>query len=111
MAKSAIVTKIVFNKLPALGKQARRRAGQAVRKAALDIEAGAKDRAHVVTGAMKNSIQAEMTGNLSAEVAVGVEYGIYEELGTRNRPPHPFLGPAAEAVKPSFIAAMKQVLD
>jgi hypothetical protein len=42
-------------------------------------------------------------------VADGVEYGAYQELGTSRIPPHPFMKPAAEAVRPGYVKAMGQV--
>ena len=49
-------------------------------------------------------------------VADGDEYGIYQEFGTHTKtgkpwvPPHPFMKPAAEQVRPGFIAAFKNQL-
>lgn len=131
MAKPLVVTKIVFNKLPELQGELRRQASAAVRKAAHDIEAHAKDVVPVDTGNLKNSIQASMEGELTAVVAVGAEYGVYVEFGTGARgaasnierpegiryssdwagmPAQPYLTPAAEAVRPSFEAAMRDLL-
>ena len=111
MAKIFVAATLTHNDLPRLRGLVRQRAGQAVRKAASDIEAGAKDRAPVDTGALKNSIQAKSTGELSAEIGPGVDYGIYVELGTHKAAAQPYLVPAAEFVRPSFEAAMKQLLD
>ena len=40
-------------------------------------------------------------------VADGVEYGIYQELGTHRTAAHPFMRPAVEAVRPGFTKAFK----
>ena len=40
-------------------------------------------------------------------VADGVEYGLYQELGTSRMGAQPFMVPAVEAVRPGFIKAMK----
>ena len=109
MARVSIKTQLVFNKLPELRGQVRRRAADAVTKAAFDVEAQAKALAPVDTGALKSSIQAQPEGDLAARVDVGAEYGIYVEFGTRKMRAQPFLEPAAEQVKPSFEAAMRQV--
>lgn len=42
-------------------------------------------------------------------VADGVEYGIYQEMGTTRIPAHPFMKPAAEAVRRGYIKAIGQV--
>ena len=49
-------------------------------------------------------------------VADGMSYGIYQEWGTHTKagkqwvPPHPFMRPAIEAVRPGFNAAFKNQL-
>lgn len=115
MAKSLVVTRLVFDRLPELRGQLRERASQVVRKTAFDIEARAKATVPVRTGNLKNSIQTTMESDLTAVVGTAVEYAPYVELGHHTRgggyvPPRPYLGPAAEAVRPSFIAAMKELL-
>jgi HK97 gp10 family phage protein len=97
-------------KIPRLRKELRKRAGEIVRKAALDIEAHAKTLAPVDTGALRNSIRMEPTGELSAEVAVGVDYGLYVEMGTVHAPAQPFLTPAVEHARPAFEGALKQLV-
>jgi hypothetical protein len=41
-------------------------------------------------------------------VADGVNYGIYNEFGTSRMPAHPFMKPAAEAVRAGYIKAIGQ---
>lgn len=41
-------------------------------------------------------------------VADGVEYGIFQEIGTSRMDAHPFMTPAVEAVRPQFGPAFKQ---
>lgn len=110
MAKPMVAAKIVFNDLPRLRGELRQRAGAAIRKAAHDIEAGAKNVVPVDTGNLKNSIQTTMEGDLTAVVGTHVEYAPYVEYGTRRMAARPYLGPAAEAVRPSLEAAMKDLL-
>lgn len=132
---ASVVTTIVFNRLPQLESQLRERAGLAVRKAAFDIEAGAKQsmkgpksgatykrgsKSHqasapgeapaIDTGNLVNSIQTDVQG-LRAEVGTAVEYALYLEYGTSKMAARPFLGPAAEAVRPSLIQAMESLLE
>lgn len=79
-------------------------------KAAHDIEAGAKSRAPVDTGTLRNSIQATKTGPLAWRVTVGVEYGLFVEWGTAHMAAQPYLGPAVQEVRPQFLAAMRSLV-
>ncbi|HXF08992.1 MAG TPA: HK97-gp10 family putative phage morphogenesis protein [Candidatus Acidoferrales bacterium] len=110
MAKSIITARIVSNRLPALQGQVRLRASQVVRKSAFDVEARAKTLVPVRTGNLKNSIQTTMESDLTATVGTHVEYAPYVEFGVRRRAPRPYFGPAAEAVRPSFVAAMREII-
>ena len=97
--------------------------GQVVRKTALDIQANAQSLAPVDTGFLRNSIytvtskdstygQVEQPAgkdayllpqteappdDQTAYVAVGANYGIYLEYGTRYMAPRPYMTPAIEA--------------
>ncbi len=110
MAKSLVVIKIVSDRLPELQGQLRQQASAAIRKAAYDVEAHAKAVVPVDTGNLKNSIQTTMESVLTAIVSTHVEYAPYVEYGTRRMAARPYLGPAAEAVRPSLEAAMKRLL-
>lgn len=63
------------------------------------IVARAQQLAPVKTGALRNSIlyvvgeSAGLTGHYLS-IQVGMPYGIYQEFGTRNIPPHPYIRPA-----------------
>lgn len=118
-----------FNRFPEIAQQLHSQAGQVVRKTAFVIEGGAKTRAPVDTGFLKNSIYASTSegsdyggasgGKMLEEVkpandqeaiiGVGAEYGEYVENGTVHMAAQPYLTPAAEAARPGFIAAMKQI--
>ena len=41
-------------------------------------------------------------------VADGVEYGIYQELGTRHMAAHPFMRPAVERIRPHIGLAIEE---
>lgn len=110
MAKPLVVTRLVFNRLPEMSAQLRERTSQLVRKTAFDVEARAKAIVPVRTGNLKNSIQTDFENDLTAVVGTAVEYAPYVEFGTSKRPPRPYLAPAAEAVRPAFIAAAKELL-
>lgn len=116
---------VVSSRLGEIAAHAQAMAPVVVEKTGLDIEAGAKERivanGSVDTGTMLNSVAWTPTDDLSGEVVVGVEYGIYVEMGSHH-PPHayqsaeggwdvtseytiparPFLTPAAEDARPGF---------
>jgi HK97 gp10 family phage protein len=127
-------TRVDFNHFPEYESRLQQAADKMVRKAALDIERLAKQKAPVDTGALRNSIytvtstDSDYTAasssagkrNQDAEqfppveqqppgqaiVAVGMSYGAYVEYGTRHMAARPYLTPAAETVRPQFLAAM-----
>lgn len=106
-----------------------------VRKAAFDIQARAMDNAPNDTGFLESSIYVSMhsssgyasaaataagrnptavmepevtppTNDRTAYIVVGATYGIYVELGTMYMAAQPYLLPAAELVKPQYLAAL-----
>lgn len=90
------------------GAETQPMAEAAVAKSAHDLEAHAKTQAPVDTGALMNSIGSTVAG-LHAEVGPTVHYAPYPEFGTYKMAPQPFMGPAADAVEPAFLAAMEQI--
>ena len=85
-------------------------ASRAIRKAALDIEAHAKAKAPVDTGALRGSISTTVANTgLEAEIGPTVHYGLYVELGTARMAPQPYMGPAADTVEPSLVEALAQI--
>lgn len=90
----------------------RPKAAAVVSKIAHTIEADAKSRAAVDTGAMRASISVVMDGDLSATIAPTVDYAVFVEYGTsRGAPAQPFMTPAAEAARQPFEAAMAKILE
>ena len=85
------------------------KAGQVVRKAGADVERIAKQRAPVDTGHLRNSIGTTTHSPTSVEVGPTASYGIYLELGTYKMAAQPYMGPAADAVEPLFVAAIEQL--
>lgn len=73
------------------------------------VQTSARRRCHVITGRLRDSIKAEKISYGKHRVVVGMHYGVYEEYGTRYRPPHPFFRPAVEENKKLFMQDMKQV--
>lgn len=95
------------------GARTRDKAKDIVRKSAFAVERGAKLRAPVDTGALRNSINTTLFGTaltgtspISAEVGPEANYGVFIERGTWKMAPQPFLGPAFDEVEPSFVAAL-----
>lgn len=99
------------NHLTRIAAELRPKASAIVRKTAFQIEADAKQRAAVDTGAMRGSIQAVMDTDLEATIAVGVDYAAYVEYGTYKMPAQPYMTPAAEAARPSFDAAFQKIAE
>ena len=67
------------------------------------IVARAQALAPVRTGALRDSIAYvvaynEMGGRHTLSIQVGVPYGIYQEFGTRNMDPHPYIRPALNEI-------------
>ena len=55
---------------------------------------GVGDTPLLVTGELYASIEHEVEGN-EAVIGTKLEIGEYQEFGTKNIPPRPFMGPAA----------------
>lgn len=101
--------KIVYNHLPQIAKKAPEAVSAIVRKAALDVEAHAKDVVPVDTRTLKNSIQSEFPSQTSAVIAPHTEYAHFVEYGTRKQRAQPYMRPAAEKVKQAFFEAMRHL--
>ena len=76
----------------------------------LKVENSARNMAPVDTGALKASIWSEMVGDEEAQVGDGVYYGIFNELGTKNNEPHPFIIPAFEANRKELEKQLKEMV-
>ncbi len=92
-----------------------RRSGKAfdqiIGRAAFDIETEAKKMAPVETGALRASLNAERVGEAHYIVSDGVEYGVFQELGTSRMAAHPFLVPAFEMVVRRLQNAIGQAIE
>ncbi len=120
-----------YNRFPELAAQFGPILSQIVKKTALDLQGQAASRAAVDTGFMKNSIYvvtsdtstygnagapqgdsyllpevAAPSDQYTAYAAVGANYAVYVNYGTRFQPAQPFWEPAIDAVAPSFEAAL-----
>ena len=102
--------RLKFNHSRRVRTDTRAKLAAAIAGAAHQIEAGAKTRAPVDTGNLRNSISADQIDALSWAVTVGALYGAYVEFGTRHQAPRPFLIPAVDAVRPQFEQAIRRAL-
>lgn len=111
MASNVTVT-IQFNKFPEIAAALPGKTKAVVAKASFDVEGQAKNRVPVDTGALKNSINTEFERDgLLGIVAPHTDYALFVELGTRRQSAQPYMIPAADAVRPAFIAACKRMLE
>lgn len=63
------------------------------------------------TGALARSISYRMESSMVAVVVAGVQYANWLEYGTRRMDPRPFMGPAAEAIRPAFRRRVDQAIQ
>jgi len=82
----------------------------ALQLTAKKIESSAVQMAPKDTGALKASMWSKMVSDTEAQIGDGVYYGVFQELGTVNIAPQPFLMPAFEANKKVFEEEIKKVL-
>lgn len=76
---------------------------KAVRVNGAELQKKAQKKAPVDTGQLKRSIGMEITdGGLTAEVMDGVEYGAYQEYGTRFMNAQPFMQPSLQEQSKQF---------
>lgn len=95
------------------GTKARSMASKAVRKTAFEVEARAKARAPIDTGALRNSIATTVTGELSAEIGPTVAYAAYVEYGHMAGgtlvAPQPYMAPAADSAMLDLELALEEI--
>lgn len=92
-----MATKVTsWNDIPRTAKVIRDNALADARGFAEAVRDNAKNRAHVVTGEMRDSIEVHAEGDRTFVVEVGAVQGVFEEFGTSQHGPHPFLTPAYE---------------
>lgn len=107
---AGIEVKVTSNTIAKIIDRVRNRPGEITRQRAERIAERARSRVHVVTGELRDSIKARPDGKNGATVVAEAEHASFEEFGTRYRPPHPFLTPAAEAERGGFVEDMKGLL-
>lgn len=113
MGKGQVVLK---SDIPKLLQATPQRVRAVVSKAAYDVQAVAAVNTPVDTGALKNSLFAEMDNDHEATVGYTVEYAAIQELGWHDRagkyhPGRYFLTGAVNKIRASFMAAIKQAAE
>ena len=105
---------LIARNLNNASRQVMPKARQAMKKALGDIASGAKNRAPVDTGALRNSVTTQTQGNRDyarGEVGPTVHYGGFVERGTSRTRAQPYLRPATDAVLPGYEQALGQITD
>ena len=96
--------------LRAAGPKVKRQASQVVRKSGQALQNHARRNAPVDTGFLQSSIyMATDSTGLAAIISPTAHYAHFQEHGTIYQPAQPFMGPGADAIEPSFTAAMEQL--
>ncbi len=108
MAKKSVTR--LKSRIPAVIAKSPGMVSIAVAAAAENIKDGAEEniQAHglVDSGELLGSVEVIDQGPLSRAVVVNAFWGKFHEFGTNRLPAKPFLGPAADAERPAFKAAM-----
>ena len=81
---------------------------RALAATAHQVEGYAAHKAPVMTGALRNSIHTTKQREGVYWVQDGVEYGVFQELGTSKMSAHPFMVPAVEGAVRDIIEAVKR---
>lgn len=100
----------IHSRLPIIAGKMAGKASLVVYKTAHDVEGHAKAMAPYDTGFLESGITVIPQGQLDAEVDANAEYAVYQEYGTYKMAAQPFMVPAAETSRPSFLAAMSQIV-
>lgn len=95
---------MIINRLP-------RESERLVRAGASQVMAAATAKAPIDTGALASSIHVEKKQPLLCWVGDGVEYGIYQELGTSRMSAQPFMTPAVEATRDAYNASWRSLFS
>ncbi|MBA2678280.1 MAG: HK97 gp10 family phage protein [Ktedonobacteraceae bacterium] len=69
-----------------------------IQQAGQEMRQEARQRAHVITGEMRDSVT-YTAGHLEATVTSDVKQALFEEFGTRYRPPHTWFFPSFELTR------------
>jgi HK97 gp10 family phage protein len=103
--------KLDTKKLDEILQNLRPKAGQIVEKWGTKITSDAAKMAPVDTGTLRNSLLSEsrMREQLLFILQDGVEYGIFQELGTSRMSAQPFVVPSIEMNEKPFVDAFAEL--
>lgn len=112
-----ITLRVSDNRFPTLAARYPVVTSQIVRKTTFDLQAMAQVLVPVDTGALKNSLQAEVDDQegvvyTNQVYAARIEFGFVgaDSLGrVYNQAPQPYMTPAVEAARPGFIEALSHL--
>lgn len=91
------------------GAEVKSKIGKAVQKNGAQMHKAAISNAPVDTGALKQSITLEVS-DMTATVQENKHYGIYVELGTRKMAAQPYIKPAFNSVKDTFVSDLRKAV-
>jgi len=97
-------------KLGRISEKVKQAIKQEIGASALRIQASAKRRCPVRTGALRNSITVDLYGEMSAEIAPHMPYAIFVEFGTRKMRARPYMTPAAEEERPRLAKELEIIV-
>ena len=92
--------KIDYNNSPAVKALIEQHMEEIVKEATFAVEARAKMKAPVDTGALRNSIQSSFVTPRLGVVSTNIEYAAHIEFGTARTAAQPFMRNAVRAVRP-----------
>lgn len=109
MSKGNVTIK--YNRLPNVAPEVVRQAADLIEATAVNIQAKAKTRSRVDTGALKASWTSakDPSSPLAWVVGSDQEHSIYNEFGTRYMSPKPMLVPSFNEEVPRLRAALQQL--
>lgn len=106
-----MTTVLDTRKLDELLRNHEKEAGEIVNKYGTKIAGDAAALAPVDTGTLRSSVlsESDMRSKLVFILQDGVEYGIFQELGTSRMAAHPFVIPAIKRNEKSYINAFREL--
>lgn len=116
MPSAGISTKITKNELPNLPGRLRSQVGGAQQRFVRRVATTAKQRVHVITGQLRDSIEDIKLDEFTYAVVAGNADREFwdawaEEFGTSRRPPHSFLLPSWEAEKGAYLDELDGIIE
>lgn len=114
MIRPSVRVTVTQNRIPGLSKRLQSLAGRNSEMTARGIAASYQARVHVITGQLRDSIDAIKTGPytwVAGSFGLDPDYSGFEEFGTIYRPAHPAFVPAVVEWQPKFLGGIDRLLD